>query len=408
MAAEGRPHLRALTGLRFVAAFQVLAYHGLGAGPQSAWWMRSLVGSGYVGVSLFFVLSGFVLTYTYHDSLRDGTATRGAFLAARVARIYPVYLLSLVVALPPLFWLVASRGVRMDYGWLAGIGSLYAGLLQAWDPRRACVLNCPAWSLSDEAFFYLAFLLVLPVVARWGVRRLIVAAVAAYALALLAPALYLVLRPDGAVPAAPETPVSLGRWLAVVKYNPLIRLPEFVMGVLAGRLFLLEGGGSRPWHARLETGAVLTLVGVLLASPMIPYPLMHNGLLAPAFAALVYALARGAGPVSRVLSTRVLVRLGAASFALYILHVPLLAWMGRAFRTFEVAPPPQPGHFAVFAAGSIVVSLVVFETVEEPGRRLLRRLLVRRRADGPAAGATERAADEGRAVEARELMSREG
>ena len=138
MAAEGRPHLRALTGLRFVAAFQVLAYHGLGTGPQSAWWMRSLVGSGYVGVSLFFVLSGFVLTYTYHDSLRDGTATRGAFVAARVARIYPVYLLSLLVALPPVFWLVASKGVRMDYGWLAGSPACTRGCCRR-GTRAGCV-----------------------------------------------------------------------------------------------------------------------------------------------------------------------------------------------------------------------------------------------------------------------------
>jgi peptidoglycan/LPS O-acetylase OafA/YrhL len=407
MAAEGRPHLRALTGLRFVAAFQVLAYHGLGAGPQSAWWMRALVGSGYVGVSLFFVLSGFVLTYTYHDSLRDGTATRGAFLAARVARIYPVYLLSLLVALPPLFWLVASKDVRMQYGWLAGLAGMYAGLLQAWDPRRACVLNCPAWSLSDEAFFYLAFLFVLPLVARWGLRRLSVAAAATYALALLVPVLYLVLRPDGAVPATPDARVSQAYWLAVVKYNPLIRLPEFVMGVIAGRLFLLEGGGARRWHVWLEAGAVGVLAAVLLASPAIPYPLMHNGLLAPAFAALVYALARGVGPVSRVLATRALVRLGAASFALYILHVPLLAWMSRGYKTFGVALPPQPWHFVIFAAGSIGVSLVVFDVVEEPGRRVLRRLLVRRRAEVPVpVGA--RGKDAGERVEGRELVSREG
>jgi peptidoglycan/LPS O-acetylase OafA/YrhL len=259
---------------------------------------------------------------------------------------------------------------------------MYAGLLQAWDPRKACVLNCPAWSLSDEAFFYVAFLFVLPVVARWGVRRLIVAAVAAYALALLAPTLYLALRPDGAVPAEPQ---SLGRWLAVVKYNPLIRLPEFVLGVLAGRWFLLDTRPSGRWYIGLEIGAALALLALLLASPWIPYPLLHNGLLAPAFAALVYALARGAGPLSGVLSTPVLVRLGAASFALYILHVPLLTWLTRGFRVAGITPPAQPWHFAIFATLSITVSLLVFAGVEEPGRRILRRRLTRRRAAASAA-----------------------
>lgn len=371
--AEARPHLRALTGLRFVAAFQVLAYHGL-APASLPGWLRPFVGTGYVGVSLFFVLSGFVLTYTYHDSLRDGTATRRAFVAARVARIYPVYLLSLLIALPPLFWLVASKGSRMDGGWLAGMMGMYAGLVQAWDPRRACVMNCPAWSLSAEAFFYLAFLLILPVVARWDVRRLLLAAVGVYALSLLAPVLYMVLRPDGAVAADPQ---SLGRWLAVVKYNPLIRLPEFVLGVVAGRLFLLEGEAPLRRSMWMEAGAVAALLAVLVASPLIPYPLLHNGLLAPVFAVLVYALARGAGPVSRVLSTRVLERLGAASFALYILHVPLQAWLVRGYRTLGVDPLPLPLHFALWASLCIAISLTVFDRVEEPGRRLLRRWLAR-------------------------------
>ncbi|HLM66123.1 MAG TPA: acyltransferase family protein, partial [Longimicrobium sp.] len=189
------------------------------------------------------------------------------------------------------------------------------------------------------------------------------------------------------------TPQTTGWWLGVVKYNPLVRLPEFVLGVVAGRWFLLEGGGSRRWHARLEAGAVAALLALLLGSVWIPYPLLHNGLLAPVFAALVYALARGAGPVSRLLSTRVLVRLGAASFALYILHVPLLVWLSRAYRVAETAPPPQPWGFAIFAALSIGVSLLVFALVEEPGRRLLRRRLTKPRAGGPLAGAVPHPVD---------------
>ncbi len=381
MEGAGRPHLHALTGLRFVAAFQVLAYHGLALGPQAPGWMRALVGSGYVGVSLFFVLSGFVLTYTYHDTLRDGRATRREFLAARVARIYPVYLLSLLAALPPLLWLVESKHVALQWGWLAQMVGAYAGLAQAWDPRFACVMNCPAWSLSAEAFFYVAFLFALPVVARWNTRRLLVAAAGSYALSLLGPALYLAIRPDG--PAAP-TASSLGDWLYAVKYNPLLRLPEFVMGVLAGRWFLLDHAVPGRRDTRLELAAALAVGAALLASPRIPYLLLHNGLLAPAFAVLVYALARGHGPLSRLLATRLLVRLGAASFALYILHVPLLAWLSRGYRMAGITPPSQPWGFVVFAAVAVAVSLLVFATVEEPGRRFLRQRLVPARLRTPA------------------------
>jgi peptidoglycan/LPS O-acetylase OafA/YrhL len=408
MEQAGKPQLDALTGLRFVAAFQVLAYHGLGAGAAAAPWVRPLVASGYVGVSLFFVLSGFVLTYTYHDTLRDGRASRRDFLAARVARIYPVYLLSMVVALPPLFWLVASRGVAMPPAWLARLMGLYAGLVQAWFPKKACVLNCPAWSLSAEAFFYVAFLFVLPVVARWGVRRLLAVAAAAYAVSLLAPLLYMALRPDGPLPL---TPRASGYWLAVLKYNPIIRLPEFVMGVLAGRLFLLDRAVPGRRDVRLEVAAAVAVLGLLLASARIPYLLLHNGLLAPAFAALVYALARGAGPVSRALSARVLVRLGAASYALYILHVPLLSLLARGYRAAGISPPAQPWYFAIAAALCIAVSLLVFATVEEPGRRFLRRRLTRSRT-GPAdvivSGSTAAEGGEAAGLGGRRLVSGEG
>lgn len=388
MKGDIRPHLHALTGLRFVAAFAVLAYHGRPLTESSPEWLRALVGSGYVGVSLFFVLSGFVLTYTYHDALADGSATRREFLAARVARLYPVYLLSVLVALPPLFWLLESKGARFDPAWFARLLGASGALAQAWHPGMACVLNCPAWSLSAEAFFYLAFLFVLPVVARWRVRRLLLAAALAWGLSLAAPLLYLALRPDG---FAAATSGSLGTWISVLKYNPLVRLPEFVLGVLAGRLFLLDRRPSRGWMPGLEAAAALVVAAVLLLSPRIPYLLLHNGLLAPAFAALVYALARGAGPLSRALSAPVLTRLGGASFALYILHVPLGTWVTRGYAALGVRPPAQPWGFAVYAALAIAVSLLVFHGLEEPARRALRRRLAapRTREEPIPAGAAE-------------------
>lgn len=372
MEESSKPHLRALTGLRFVAAFQVLAYHTLPLDASAPGWLRALVESGYVGVSLFFVLSGFVLTYTYHDTLATGAVTRREFLAARVARLYPVYLLALVVALPPLSWMLQRMRAPLDWGWLVRIVGLNGALLQAWNPKMACVLNCPAWSLSVEAFFYAAFLFILPAVAAWRVRRLLGAAVVAWGVSLAAPLAYLALLPDG--PAAP-TAHSTGTWLYAVKFNPLLRIPEFVLGVIAGRLFLLERRPAFRRYAWLEAAAAAGVVAALLASPRIPFLLLHNGLLAPLFAVLVYALARGSGGVSRALSTRVLTRLGAASFALYILHIPLAAWLDRAFTASGVGPPPQPAYFALYAAIAIGLSLVVHGRVEEPARRALRRRL---------------------------------
>src|SRR5690242_18897656 len=98
MSAKSR--LPALTGVRFLAAAQMVVLHyGLQNMVGSPDWLRAMVGAGGVGVQLFFVLSGFILTYTYQaqDGLR-GTWRR--FWWARFARIYPLYLLSLVVLVP--------------------------------------------------------------------------------------------------------------------------------------------------------------------------------------------------------------------------------------------------------------------------------------------------------------------
>lgn len=135
--------LDALTGLRFFAALHVVLFHFarpvLDPAPE---WLRSLVGSGYSAVGVFFVLSGFVLAWNYLDT--DGrmeTGTR-AFLAARVARVYPVYLLTFLLSAPPT--VLASV---VDNGWKVAVMKLAVAavaaltLLQAWTPRLALYWN---------------------------------------------------------------------------------------------------------------------------------------------------------------------------------------------------------------------------------------------------------------------------
>src|SRR3954470_9302060 len=96
-----RVPLRALTGIRFFAAFHVLLLHTtlryLGHAPI---WVQNIVGSGYVGVSLFFILSGFILTYSYSPDGHADVTRKREFWAARFARIYPVYALGLLLAGP--------------------------------------------------------------------------------------------------------------------------------------------------------------------------------------------------------------------------------------------------------------------------------------------------------------------
>src|SRR5438128_7044986 len=93
LASAAPVHLKPLTGLRFLAALLVVLYH---VDLASRLPLSPIVGIGYVGVSFFFVLSGFILAYTYLDAHGRLNRSRGAFWGARIARVYPVYLVAYI------------------------------------------------------------------------------------------------------------------------------------------------------------------------------------------------------------------------------------------------------------------------------------------------------------------------
>lgn len=370
--------LDALTGLRFLAALHVVLFHFgktlASAAPEG---VRNWVGAGYSAVGVFFVLSGFVLAWNYLDG--DGRMETGAraFWAARVARVYPVYALTFLLSAPSTMALSVSAN-----GWkvaavklaVAALGAL--ALVQAWVPKLSLYWNPPGWSVSVESFFYALF----PRLARWLPRLrpswLPVALGAVWGLGLVPPLLFLWLLPDGPGPVDVH---AGGTWLTVLKFNPLSRLPEFVFGVLLGWAFVRErdAGTARGGGAVLATVGAALLVGAGAAGPRIPYPLMHNALLAPASGLLVYGLARGGGPLGWLLSRPLMVHLGGASYALYLLQYPvseaakalaglLAPWVDLS------APVPLLGLLLVLA---LPASVVVHRFVETPLRSRVRKAL---------------------------------
>ena len=137
--------LPSLTSMRFFAALMVALFH-------ACVWSSVPLGPfryGFVGVTFFYILSGFVLTWTWrpHDSLRF-------FYLRRFARVYPLHLLTAMIALA-----FAALGVRGEGEVSPLTALLNLALLQAWVPDLAVVgaLNGPSWSLSNEAFFYAVF-----------------------------------------------------------------------------------------------------------------------------------------------------------------------------------------------------------------------------------------------------------
>jgi len=371
---RARPNLTALTGVRWFAALHVLVFHlGQPMLVDAPQWVRNIGATGHVGVTLFFVLSGFILAYTYFERTNW---TAGSFWWARVARIYPVYLLAFVLSAPHAVKEIFSSGVSVG-PWLIAAASAVAALTltQAWFPPFALLWNVPAWSLSVEAFFYFLFPWLARRISRPEVSstKLVLVGGMTWAAGLLVPALYTLCKSDGA--GRPLDAETTGFWITFLKYVPVAHLPEFVVGSVAGEIFLREVRSGVQRGAEILTPAITAALFVALAfSTSIPYLLLHNGLLTPLFAVLVYSLARERSFVARFLALPPLVLLGEASYAVYLLHLQL-AW---STRLYAVVAPVVLRVPVLYFIGHVVpltlACIAIYRWFEMPLRAWLRKI----------------------------------
>jgi peptidoglycan/LPS O-acetylase OafA/YrhL len=352
--------LNALTGLRCFAAINIVFFHF--SNPQWFGFLAPVVNAGYLSVSYFILLSGFVLGYKYADRARAGQLDRVRFWKARFTRLYPIYLLSLLLS-----W----RMVAAEYGahthamfWTGMV--LTPLLLQGWIPSIATFLNTPAWTMPAESFYYVLF----PWLAR--VRRpaqawhYLVQLAGVWALGMIPGTLYVVFNPDGI--AHPDR-WSWGPWLQALKYTPLPHLASFVFGILLAGLDELV---PRPGRLRLmlALAGFAGIFGILELGPLVPYAILHDGLLMPLFGCIVLGLA-GENPLATLMGMRPLVFVGEASYCLYLLHFNLwnlihdshvLDWLGLT-------------QFDPWLSYVVLIALAVatLYLVEKPAQRQLRK-----------------------------------
>ncbi len=349
-----------MTGLRCFAAVNIVFFHF--SNPQWFGWLAPVVNAGYASVSYFILLSGFVLGYNYNARARAGELDTVRFYKARFTRLYPIYLLSLLLAwrVVPEEWGAHTHGMF----WTGMV--LTPLLLQGWIPSIATFLNTPAWTMSAESFYYLIF----PWLARWKKPTHIAHHLwklgGVWMLGLIPGTLYIVFNPDGI--AHPDR-WSYGPWLQALKYTPLPHLASFVFGVLLAELDETLGRSSR---LRLILGifGFTVTFGLLSLGSRVPYALLHDGLLMPLFGCIVLGLA-GNNPLAYALGARPLVFVGEASYCLYLLHFNLwnlvhdshvLNWLGLS--RFD----PWFSYVLMIA-----LALVALHFIEKPAQRQLRK-----------------------------------
>ena len=279
--------------------------------PPHAAYVRPIIEAGFTYISFFLLISGFVLAYNYAH--RADTLKPGRFYAARLSRLYPVYLLSLIVSLVMLH---GEYTLRPRAEFVRGV-LLTPFLLQGWSPSLATFWNVVAWTLATEAMLYLAFPHIIRM--RWWPRepgRLLLLFGVFWICELILPTLYMVLNPDG---LQHIDRYSSGYWLRALKYTPLPFLPIFLAGMTLGRLHAATEVSNRA-KMLMALSATLIVLGVFyFAVPHLPYVLLHGGLITPVFAMLVFGLT-GTHWISRALGWGPIAAFGRASLCLYLLH----------------------------------------------------------------------------------------
>lgn len=343
-------NLKPLTAMRFFAAMWVVSFHywpGLGL-P-----LPNLVAKGYLGVELFFVLSGFILSHVYLRSFGERRFHYADFLWARLARIYPVHLVTLA-GMGALIAVAAALGMQAGDKVLIW-SSLPAQLTltQAWGLALHGGWNHPSWSISAEWFAYLTF----PAFA-WATWRLRARPWLAVALALAA---------GTALNIGFERLAGFPLTRATIAWGALRIVPCFALGCA---VYLNWSSRPIPGPRAALAACLLALAGIIGAAQFGAADWLSIAL----FGGLLFSLASLSSAGSRVLTAPVWVYLGEVSFAVYMVCIPWELVFDKGIHRLlgGEGPLPLPLWLAQFF-GVIPAAMVIHHLVERPAREAMRR-----------------------------------
>lgn len=349
-----------LTRLRFWAAFYVFLFHFHIRWPLSEnFFLKNILDQGAVGMTLFFMLSGFVLAYSYSDlnySFKN-------YLINRVARIYPIYFIAALVTLPWLDIAANETSARTDalyLGQLAFIVITNIVLLQAWFPQLFQYWNNGAsWSISVEATCYVLVPLVLPRLQKTSTKHLLICVFFLWGLATLA-----------------STYVSLFRSPSNNFFYslPVFRLPEFLIGIfsffLAKQRFMHRVNKSTPVFL-----VVIFCVYLGLFGSMLPLYIGHNWIIIPIISLLLITLFHLSSFHSLFFSNKIFLQLGKISYCFYSFQALVILLLISHHDTLVKSMPfLKNSKIMLVCSFSLLIflSYLAYMLIEVPARRAIR------------------------------------
>ena len=343
-------NLKPLTSLRFFAAFWVVLFHywpNLAAAATPA-----LVAKGYLGVELFFVLSGFILCHVYLAGFEDGRFRYADFLWARLARIYPMHLATLI-GMGLMAGLAIAAGLPVDHNILSLVAlPANLALVQAWGVTTVAGWNHPSWSISAEWFAYLTF----PIFALVAMR--------------------LRNKPGLAILGAVALMCGLYAWFprfagfpltrATIAWGALRIVPCFALG---SALFLAWRTHVANRRTALVGAAFFGALAILCA--LIEAPDAFTVL---AFGGLIISLAQVSRAGSRLGSSGLLVYLGEISYSIYMICIPWqVVFVNVAVKILHLQSKQLPlSIWLIYLAALVPLAAATHHLIERPGRERMK------------------------------------
>ena len=332
---------------RFLAAFGIVVFHyGRHVPLFNTDSYGFIFNNANIGVSYFYVLSGFIMIIAYNKG--NFKIDAADYYKNRIARIYPLYLLGIVL----MCWLEHKYTLKNLLLNLFGA--------QALVPGEATSINGPGWSISVEFFFYLLFPLLLNYVYLKTNKALW--AFGALALCIATQVFTEWFLQSSHYHGYPSPSHDF------IYYGPWMHINQFILGNIAGLYFAQLK--RRPYD-------LLILIVFALAVLMVKWqPLqLHNGTMALFFVPLIMLISANTGIITKLFSFKPLVLLGEISFGMYILQAPVHLWFLQLCKKHNAfVLQDQTNFFFSYVAVLIAISIIAHFVIEQPLRNAIKRI----------------------------------
>lgn len=313
---------------------------------------------GYIGVTFFFILSGFILSFSYTNRIKSNEISVVDYMISRFARIYPLHILTLLFALPLVLYAVYKNNGSL----LTLIPNIF--LVQSFIPSTEFFFsgNAPSWSLSNEMFFYLLFPFLL-------FRN---------SLFLITTSLVIVLFQV----VVSKLGLSEGKQHYLIYIFPVARLLDFMVGILLFRVYCHFKDKDISINPDVfQLFSIVLLISAIAMKHYIPQAYRYDLYYILPMSLLIFSFAYSEGKISSFLSTKIFIILGEASFSLYLIHKLVIKYISAVNSfTFGFNGVVWDIVFSLLIIIiSIVLSLIMYHFYEMAATRHFRKFLLRKK-----------------------------